>query len=58
MKRIAGCLAIWMTAVCLSPAFAQEAEDRTLLSWAEMRHIINGERLWPGRRSGQGGIHA
>jgi hypothetical protein len=57
MKRAAKCVASWTVAVLLAiaplawlapqPAGAQEREDRTLLTWEQMRAIINeasGER--------------
>ncbi len=48
MKRAAFCLIIFLVAAfCLQSIYTQEREDRTLISWAEMRAIINeasGER--------------
>jgi len=47
MKRGKLCVALLLYAVLLWPGFAQEREDRTLLSWTQMRAIINevsGER--------------
>jgi len=47
MKRGKLCVALLMSVVMLWPSHAQEREDRTLLSWAQMRAIINevsGER--------------
>jgi len=48
MKRIAfGVVLLTAFCLCLLPLFTQEREDRTLLSWDQMRAIINevsGER--------------
>ncbi len=42
MRRVAFSIMLLATVcVCLSPLFTQEREDRTLLSWDEMRAIIN-----------------
>ncbi len=48
MKKLAACLGlVLLTAIGLQSTFTQEREDRTLISWDEMRAIINevsGER--------------